>query len=148
MVLVGPNCNFDADLSNSTIPAQLPPSPIDLAVNASDYAVPGGTAALVGTNATIYYAYNETAYTLLNFTISYPNGVTEPAYFRVQLSIDTAGIHVTLIPVYPVPYAAVLGTLYAAGNYPYLHAWPAILVPVGAPAGTYKATVYIQLEQT
>ena len=146
MVIVNPTCDFDVDASNATT-AATPPSTADLAPTA-DYVVPGGTASLAGKPAVQFYDYNQTAYSVLNFTVSYPNGVTSPAYYKVSLSLSSSVLSITLIPVKPVPYSAVLAPIYANEEQPYLHAWPAIILPVGAPAGKYTATVYVELEQT
>ena len=146
MVLVNPTCDFDVDASNATAAATAP-SRADLAPTA-DYVVPQGTAALAGKPAVTFYNYNQTDYMVLNFTVSYPTGATERTYYRVVLSLNSGTLEVTLVPVLPVPYSADLAPIYAGGKQPYLHAWPAIVLPVGAPAGKYKATVYLELEQT
>lgn len=146
IVIVNPTCDFDVDSSNATAAATAP-SRADLASTA-DYAVPGGTSALANTPAIQFYNYNQTDYTVLNYTVGYPGGVTETAYYRVELALSSTTLEITLIPVKPIPYSATLGPLYANSEEPYLHAWPAIILPVGAPAGKYTATVYIELEQT
>ena len=146
MVIVNPTCDFDIDASNATA-AVTPPSIDDLATTA-DYVVPLGTTALTDKPAIVFYNYNQTDYSVLNFTVSYPGGITTRAYYRVSLSLSSSTLTITLTPVKPVPYSAVLAPLYANNEQPYLHAWPAIILPVGAPAGKYSATVYIELEQT
>ena len=146
IILVNPTCQFDSDGINTT-GAQTAPSRADL-VSTADYVAPSGVSPLSDKPATAFYSYNQTDFVVLNFTVSYPNGATGKAYFKAEVALDGTTLKITLIPVLPVPYSAVLGPLYEQQQQPYLHAWPLAILPVGAPAGSYSATIYLTLEQT
>ncbi len=148
-VIVAPTCDFDADNSNWTNASGVF-NWSDLAPGA-DYAFINGYGTGVPTSAQKYYDYNQTDFVVLNFTVTLSDGSQATVYFTLyKSSVDlTNGIlNLALNPTLPVPYSAVLGPIYAAGYYPYLHVWPTILVPLGAPAGSYKATIYLYFQQT
>ncbi len=147
-VVVGPSCDFDADNSNWTNATGSLWG--DLA-SGNDYAFINGYGAGVPRSAQRYYDYNQTDFVVLNFTVTLSDGSQAIVYFTLyKSSIDLSKgvLNLALNPTYPVPYSAVLGPIYAAGYYPYLHVWPTILVPLGAPAGSYKATIYLYFQQT
>ncbi|AEM38529.1 hypothetical protein Pyrfu_0660 [Pyrolobus fumarii 1A] len=146
-LIIHSSCDYDVDTSNATTTASTV-SYVDLNT-AADYAFVGGYSTSVPTSAVKFYDYNQTAFAVINATITLADGSTARLYAIVNGSVDaTAGtINLVFTPVYPVPYNAVLAGIYASNQYPYLHIWPLILVPVGAPAGTYTATVDVTIQQ-
>ncbi len=141
VVLIGTSCKFDNDGSNSTSAGTN-----DLDTTVADFAYPG---TIQTTAQQQYYAKDELGFRLAKINITLDDGTTVTLNAKLVLSFDsnTGTITITLKPAYPLDYAATLGTIYANNAQPYLHIWPAILVPVGAPAGSYHMSIDIAIEQ-